>query len=106
VIYDYIVAVYVNDLCIVACDPKAIVDELIQKHSYKLKGAGPLEFHLGCDFFCNPDALSSISRRCFNVFEHMFKEKPRPSSTPLEKNDHPELDDSEEVGAEMITQYQ
>ena len=36
----------------------------------------------------------------------MFKEKARPSSSPLEKNDHPELDDSEEVDAEMITQYQ
>jgi len=36
----------------------------------------------------------------------MFKEKPRPSSSPLEKNDHPELDDPEEVDAEVITQYQ
>jgi len=36
----------------------------------------------------------------------MFKEKLRPSSSPLEKNDHPKLGDSEEVNAEMITQYQ
>ncbi len=36
----------------------------------------------------------------------MFKEIPRSSSSPLEKNDHPELDDSEEVDADMITQYQ
>jgi len=42
------------DLCITAV-LKAITDELIQKHGYKLKGAGPFEFHLGCDFFQDPD---------------------------------------------------
>ena len=45
-------------------------------------------------------------QKILNVFENMFKEKPRPSSSPLEKNDHPESDDLEEVDAEMITQYQ
>jgi len=109
-IYEYI-AVYVDDLCIAAHNPKAIVDELIQKHGYKLKGAGPLEFHLGCDFFRDPDGTLCFGpikyiQKILNVFENMFKEKPRPSSSPLEKNDHPELDDSEEVDAEMITQYQ
>jgi len=108
--YEYI-AVYVDDLCIAAHNPKAIVDELIQKHGYKLKGAGPLEFHLGCDFFRDPDGTLCFGpikyiQKILNVFENMFKEKPRPSSLPLEKNDHPELDDSEEVDAEMITQYQ
>ncbi len=47
--------------------------------------------------------LSSTSRRSLNVLEHVFKEKPRPSSSPLEKNDHPGLDDSEEIAAEKIT---
>jgi len=37
---------------------------------------------------------------------HVQREKPRPSSSPLEKNDHPEFDDSEEVAADMITKYQ
>jgi len=43
--------VYVHDLCIAVHDPKAIIDELIEKHGYKVKGAG----HLGCDFFHDPD---------------------------------------------------
>jgi len=49
------IAVYVDDLCITACHPKAIINELIKKHGYKHKGAGQLEFHLGCYFFCDPD---------------------------------------------------
>ncbi len=45
------IAVYVHDLCIAVHDSKAIIDELIEKHGYKVKGAG----HLGCDFFHDPD---------------------------------------------------
>jgi len=40
------------------------------------------------------------------VFENMFGEKPRSSSSPLEKNDHPEMDVSSEVDSDMITKYQ
>jgi len=92
------------DLCI-ACDLKTIVDEPIQKHGYKL------EFHLKCDCLHDPEGMLSFDpikyiQKILIVFENMFKEKPRPSSSQLEKNDHPELDDSEEVDAEMITQYQ
>jgi len=47
--------VYVDDLCIAAHDPKVVIDELLGKHGYKLKGAGPLEFYLGGDFFHDPD---------------------------------------------------
>ena len=36
----------------------------------------------------------------------MFNQKPKPSSSPLERNDHPELDASEEVAADVIMQYQ
>ncbi len=99
------------DVCSATCDLKAIVDELSQKHGYKLICAGPLEYHLECDFFHDPDKTLCFGpimyiQKILNVFENMFKEKPRPSSLPLEKNDHPELDDSEELDVEMITQYQ
>jgi len=36
----------------------------------------------------------------------MFGEKPRSSSSPLEKNDHSEMDVSSEVDSDMITKYQ
>ena len=49
-LYEYI-AVYVDDLAIVARNPKKICDELRDKYQFKLKGTGPISFHLGCDFF-------------------------------------------------------
>ena len=48
--WEYI-AVYVDDLCIVAKDLQAICNTLTGKYKYKLKGVGTLSFHLGCDFF-------------------------------------------------------
>ena len=48
--YEYI-GVYVDDLIIISKDPKAIIDELTVKRKFKLKGTGPVSFHLGCDFF-------------------------------------------------------
>ncbi len=36
----------------------------------------------------------------------MFGDKPREYSSPLDKGDHPELDDSEELGEEDTTKYQ
>ena len=39
-------------------------------------------------------------------YERMFKEKPKPTNCPLPTEDHPELDTSEELGAEGIAQYQ
>ena len=45
--YEYI-AVYVDDLAIAAKDPQAFCNELKKKDYLKLKGVGPLEYHLGC----------------------------------------------------------
>ena len=47
--YEYI-AVYVDNLAIASKDPKAIIDCLLNKFKYKLKGVGPISHHLGCDF--------------------------------------------------------
>ena len=44
--YEYI-AVYVDDLAIAAKDPQAFCNELKKKYNLKLKGVGPLEYHLG-----------------------------------------------------------
>ena len=45
--YEYL-AVYVDDLAIAAKDPQAFYNELKKRYNLKLKGAGPLEYHLGC----------------------------------------------------------
>jgi hypothetical protein len=56
-VWEY-VCVYVDDLCCTMLNPKEFLDklqDLNQGHGYKLKGVGPIEFHLGCDFGRDPD---------------------------------------------------
>ena len=94
--YEYI-AVYVDDLAIAAKDSQAFCNELKKKYNLKLKGVGPLEYHLGCTYKKDPDGtLAADPRRYVNKilesFKRMFKEKPRKSRPPLEGGDHPEHD--------------
>jgi len=109
-IYEY-VAVYVDDLAIAVKDPKSFTDQLIQKYKYKLKGVGPLRYHLGCDFSRDKDGTLSFGPRTYankmmQSYEQIFGERPKERSSPLEKNDHPELDISKELGIEDIKIYQ
>jgi hypothetical protein len=41
----------VDDLAIIARNPQEIADVLMTKHKFKLKGTGPIKFHLNMDFF-------------------------------------------------------
>ena len=108
--YEYI-AVYVDDLTIAAKDSQAFCNELKKKYNLKLKGVGPLEYHLGCTYKKDPDGtLAADPRRYVNQilesFERMFKEKPRKSRPPLEGGDHPELDTSELCDEHQTKQFQ
>ena len=108
--YEYI-AVYVDDLAIAAKDPQAFCNELKKKNNLKLKGIGPLEYHLGCTYKKDPDGtLAADPRRYVNKilesYERMFKEKPRKSRPPLEGGDHPELDTSELCDEHQTKQFQ
>jgi hypothetical protein len=109
-VYEYI-AVYVDDLAIAAKDPKAITDILMEKYKFKLKGTGPIDYHLGQAFSRNEDGELEISARRYvdkmiDTYNQMFGEKPRCSKTPLEQNDHPEMDDSPFLGPLETQQYQ
>ena len=108
--YEYI-AVYVDDLAIAAKDPQAFCNELKKKYNLKLKGVGPLEYHLGCTYKKDPDGtLAADPRRYVNKilesYKRMFKEKPRKSRPPLEGGDHPELDTSELCDEHQTKQFQ
>ena len=46
---------YVDDLCIAAQDPKEIISILRLKYKPKVKGNGPLTYHLGADYYQDPD---------------------------------------------------
>ena len=105
------IAVYVDDLAIAAKDPQAFCHELKKKYNLKLKGVGPLEYHLGCTYKKDPDGtLAADPRRYVNKilesYERMFKEKPRKSRPPLEGGDHPELDTSELCDEHQTKQFQ
>ena len=110
--YEYI-ACYVDDLLIASKKPQGIIDALMAKpNNYKLKGTGPVTYHLGCDYFRDDDGTlcvgpkAYIERLCLQ-YESMFGKKPRASYTsPLLPNDHPELDDSDLLDDDGIHHYQ
>ena len=52
--YEYI-AVYVDDLCIAAESPSAIIQIFKSKYHLKVEGDGKLTYHLGADYFEDPD---------------------------------------------------
>ena len=107
--YEYI-AVYVDDLAIALSNPKEFVEEL-EALGYKLKGVGTIAFHLGSDYKRDEDGVlmcmpKKYIYKSLDVFKNLFGEEPRPYSTPLEKNDHPEIDESEECNDEERGKYQ
>ena len=61
-LYEYI-AVYVDDLAIAAKDPQAICKILMDNYNYKLKGTGPISFHLGCDFYRDQDNVLCMAQK-------------------------------------------
>ncbi|CAJ1931198.1 unnamed protein product [Cylindrotheca closterium] len=109
--YEY-VGVYVDDLAMVMKDPKAFVDKLINFYKFKLKGTGPLTFHLGCDFGRDEHGVLYMSpkkyiERMVDNYERIYGEKPKTNVTsPLEKGDHPECDTTDLLDPEGVTQYQ
>jgi Reverse transcriptase (RNA-dependent DNA polymerase) len=110
-LYEYI-AVYVDDLAIAMKDPKELTDVLEKQHKFKLKGTGPITFHLGMDFTRDDDNTLCVSPtkyidKLVKSYEKSFGMKPNTSvMSPLDKGDHPELDTSELCDTEQITQYQ
>jgi hypothetical protein len=109
-LYEYI-GVYVDDLLIAAKDPAQITACLLDVHKFKLKGVGPLTYHLGCDYFRDPDGTLCYGPRKYIMkmlddFERIFGCKPKEYTSPLEKGDHPEIDTSAELDHNGIKKYQ
>ena len=96
--YEY-VATYVDDLAIFMMDPLALIDQLkAAPYNFKLKGSGPLDFHVGCGF--NRDSTETLCMdpgkyidRMIESYEQHFGVKPdMKHRSPLQKGNHPELD--------------
>ncbi|HEY9709872.1 MAG TPA: reverse transcriptase domain-containing protein, partial [Oculatellaceae cyanobacterium] len=110
-LYEYI-AVYVDDLAFAMIDPSNFVHTLKNKYGFKIKDAGPLEFHLGADFYCDKEGVLCMAPqkyigRLIQSYEQMFGKKPSLKVySPFDKGDHPELDNSELLDKTRIEQYQ
>ena len=109
--YEY-VCVYVDDLLVAMKDPKPFMDALQDDPwNYKLKGVEEPKYHLGGDFYRDPDgtlcysANTYINRMVSNYY-HLFGELPKTYLSPLVKGDHPELDVSEPCTADETVKYQ
>jgi len=108
--YEYI-GVYVDDLIIVSRNPSVITDAFINEHNFKLKGTGEISFHLGCDFIREKDGTLCYAPRKYiekmiDDYERIYGCKPKVASSPLVKNDHPEIDTSELLDMEDTKRYQ
>jgi hypothetical protein len=110
-VYEYI-DVYVDDLAIIGKHPQEIVNVLMLKYAFKLKGTGPITFHLGMDFFCDSDGVMCIApkkyiEKMMASYEQFFGSKPSQKfKSPLEKGDHPEIDTLEFLDSTKPQQYQ
>ena len=108
--YEYI-AVYVDDLCIAAESPSASFQIFKSKYHLKVKGDGKLTYPLGADYFEDPDGTFVSQPKKYidklaDTYKRLFNEDPpKGYKTPLDKNDHPELDTSEILEGDMAAKY-
>ena len=109
-LYEYI-AVYVDDLCIAAQNPKELINILKTKYQLKVKGIGPLTFHLGADYYHDPDGTMVSQQKKYieklkETYVRLLNTEPSKGlKTPLEKNGHPELDTSDNLEGLQVNHY-
>ena len=108
--YEYI-ATYFDDLCITAQNPDKIIQTLKEDYKLKVKGDAPLSHNLSADYtrykdktlVCQPKKYID---RLLESYQSMFKQDPpKNMRTPLERNDHPMLDDTELLTGESTQHY-
>ena len=110
-IYGY-VAVYVDDLAMAMKNCDSFISTLVNKYKFKLKGTGTITYHLEMNFFRDKDQTLFMAPRKYiekicGSFERMFGHPPKQNCTsPIEKNDHPELDNSELLDEDWTQKYQ
>ena len=108
--YEYI-AVYIDDLCIAAESPSAIIAIFKIKYHLKVKGDGKLNYHRGVDYCEDSDGTFVCQPRKYigklaDTYKRLFNDDPpKGYKTPPDKNDHPELDTSEFLEGDMAAKY-
>ena len=108
--YEYI-AVYVDALCIASESSSAIIQIFKSKYHLKVKADGKLTYHLGADYFEDPDGAfvgqpKKYIYKLADPYKKLFNEDPpKGYKTPLDKNDQQELDTCEILEGDMAAQY-
>ena len=103
--YEYI-AIYVDDLFIASDEPQQILQDLKENFKLKIKGDGPLEYHLGCDYKPDKDGtlVAQPTKYINKILESYKKMLPNENflnvKSPLEEDDHPELDNTKSCNEE------
>jgi hypothetical protein len=103
--------VFVDDLMFIGTNPQSFYDALLNKHGFKPKGVGIPSYHLGGDFFRDPDGTLAWGaqiyvKKMLHNYEIIFEGKPKVYTTPMAEKDHPELDTSDLLDSTSIKQYQ
>ena len=81
------------------------VDDII------VKGVGVPTYHLGTDFFHDDDGTLCLSAQTYlkqliGNFEQLYGESPKTVFSPLDHEDHPELDDSPLCQPDDMSKFQ
>ena len=102
------VSAHMDNLLIASKDPRNIIKCLLEAYEFKLKGTSPIKCHLGCDFFKDSENMLCFAPRKYihkitSIFETAFSYEPSTKAhSPLEKEDHLELNTSEFLVTEGI----
>ena len=108
--YEY-VCVYVDDLMAIMKAPQKFFDELAEKYKYILKGVGIPEYHLGGNFGRDPDGTlywgaKTYVEKMLDNYARLFGTEAKKYSSPMDKDDSPELDLTDDLDEEKTTLYQ
>ena len=109
--YEYVV-MYVDDLLTALKNPKEFYETLSKDpYNYKLKNVEEPSYHLGGDFFRDKDGTycygaQTYSKRLIDNYRLMFGSLPTEYHAPMDKDDKPELDDTDLLGPDDINKYQ
>jgi hypothetical protein len=105
--YKY-VPVYLDDI---GKEPQQVINSLINKHGFKLKGVTTTQNHLVGDFFRDSDGTLTLGAhsyisKMFNNYDTMYIPKPKEFTTPMIEKDHLEVATTALLVALGIKQYQ
>ena len=110
-VWEYII-VYVDDIIVAMKEAQGFFEALQGPNvGFIMKGVGKPTYHLGADFFHDDDGMPCLGSQTYlkwlcSSFESLYGEQPKTFFSPLDHEDHPELDDSLLCGPDDTAKFQ